>query len=345
MSEKWLIIGQGLAGSVLALQCQHQGIEFEIWNDEMQYCSSKYAAGLWNPVSFKRITAPEHIHDLLHHCTTFFERSNEILESTSFHHSPIHRIFPDAQYGRDWDMKSILTKYEHLLGTPEEKLPLWQQTFQSGRVLSSGWLNVPKFLENTRKHFQKSKQYLNLGKNEIAERLANEEAEKTYSRIIFCTGLAALPEVFHNIRIIPNKGHVLAIKTDQTIPQHIVHYGNFAIPTDNHRLRVGSSYEWEKSDTTVDNNIVDELTKKLREHLPIALNVESVQVGLRPTVIDRNPIIGTLPQQPQYGIFNGLGTKGVLQAPLMAHYLIEYLTKGAEIPKGFSIQRFYNNKN
>jgi glycine/D-amino acid oxidase-like deaminating enzyme len=152
--------------------------------------------------------------------------------------------------------------------------------------------------------------------------------------------LAALPEVFQNIRIIPNKGHVLSIKTDQAIPRNIVHYGNFAIPVDDHRLRVGSSYEWEKSDTTVDDNIVDELTRKLKEHLPIAFHVESVQVGLRPTVIDRNPIIGTLPKQPQYGIFNGLGTKGVLQAPLMAHYLIEHLTMGIEIPRMFSALRF-----
>jgi glycine/D-amino acid oxidase-like deaminating enzyme len=242
-------------------------------------------------------------------------------------------------------MKSILTKYEKLLGVPEEKLPLWKQPFQSGSVLSSGWLNVPEFLETTRAHFQKSKQYVNLGKHEIEERLADSETTMAYNQIIFCTGLAAMPKGFDKIRIIPNKGHVLAVKTEQTIPQRIVHYGNFAIPTDDHRLRVGSSYEWEKSDTTMDDNIVDELTEKLREHLPIALHVESVQVGLRPTVIDRNPIIGMLAHQPQYGIFNGLGTKGVLQAPLMAHYLIEHLTKGAEIPKGFSIQRFYNNKN
>jgi len=345
MSEKWLIIGQGLAGSVLAHQCQHQGIDIDIWNDETQYCSSKYAAGLWNPVSFKRITAPEHINDLLHHCTTFFERCNEVLGVKSFHHSSIHRIFPDAQYGRDWDMKSILTKYENLLGLPREKLPLWQQTFQSGSVLASGWLNVPEFLETTREYFQKSEQYLNLGKIEIEERLADSEITASYKRIIFCTGLAAMPKGFERIRIIPNKGHVLSVKAEQTIPQHIVHYGNFAIPTDNHRLRVGSSYEWEKSDTTVDENIVDDLTKKLREHLPIALHVENVQVGLRPTVIDRNPIIGTLPQQLQYGIFNGLGTKGVLQAPLMAHYLIAHLNNGVDIPKMFSIQRFLQENN
>jgi glycine/D-amino acid oxidase-like deaminating enzyme len=242
-------------------------------------------------------------------------------------------------------MKSILTKYENLLGVPEEKLPFWKQPFQSGRVLTSGWLNVPEFLETTREYFQKSQQYVNLGKQAIEERLADAEKKASYNRIIFCTGLAAMPNVFEKIRIIPNKGHVLAVKTEQSIPQHIVHYGNFAIPTDDHRLRVGSSYEWEKSDTTVDDNIVEDLMKKLREHLPIALHVENVQVGLRPTVIDRNPIIGTLPEQPQYGIFNGLGTKGVLQAPLMAHYLIEHLKDGIDIPRIFSIQRFLNEKN
>jgi glycine/D-amino acid oxidase-like deaminating enzyme len=186
---------------------------------------------------------------------------------------------------------------------------------------------------------------VNLCKQAIEERLADAEITASYKRIIFCTGLAAMPKGFEKIQIIPNKGHVLSVKAEQTIPQHIVHYGNFAIPTDDHRLRVGSSYEWEKSDTTVDDNIVEDLMKKLREHLPIALHVESVQVGLRPTVIDRNPIIGTLPEQPQYGIFNGLGTKGVLQAPLMAHYLIEHLKDGIDIPRMFSILRFLNEKN
>ncbi len=345
MSEKWLIIGQGLAGSVLALQCHHQGINIDIWNDETQYCSSKYAAGLWNPVSFKRITAPEHIHDLLHHCTTFFERSNEMLGLKSFHHSPIHRIFPDAQYGRDWDMKSILTKYENLLGVPEEKLPFWKQPFQSGRVLTSGWLNVPEFLETTRKHFKKSHQYFNIEKKLIEERLEDQKITNTFSRVIYCTGLSTMPMAFEKIRIIPNKGHILEVETEKDIPQHIVHYGNFAIPIAAQRLRVGSSYEWEKSDTEADKDIVEELTEKLQEYLPIGLHVKRVEVGLRPTVLDRNPIIGTLPQNPKFGIFNGLGTKGVLQAPMMAHHLISHLTNGTEIPKAFSVQRFFTNNN
>jgi glycine/D-amino acid oxidase-like deaminating enzyme len=345
MNEKWLIIGQGLAGSVLALQCQHQGIDFEIWNDETQYCSSKYAAGLWNPVSFKRITAPEHIHDLLHHCTTFFERCNVLLDTNCFHHSCIHRIFPDAQYGRDWDLKSILSKYERLLGSPDVPLSQWNQPFQSGSVLQSGWLNVPQFLDSTKRHFQNKDQYFNFDKSIINQKLSDNKTIAAFSRIIFCTGLSAMPAAFDKIKIIPNKGHVLDIETENPISNNIVHYGNFAIPLDSHHLRVGSSYEWEKSDTAVDEKIVEELSENIKQNLLIPFKVKGVDVGLRPTVIDRNPIIGTLPKQPQYGIFNGLGTKGVLQAPLMAHYLIEHLTQGVEIPKAFSIQRFYINKN
>jgi glycine/D-amino acid oxidase-like deaminating enzyme len=345
MSQQILIIGQGLAGSVLALQCERRGINVEIWNDESQYCSSQYAAGLWNPVSFKRITAPEHIQNLLHHCIDFFQWSNDYLNSHSFHHTPILRIFPDHQYANDWEIKSTLSKYENLLGSTAKILKHWRNDHQAGKVLSSGWLNVPLFLEATRKHFQSNNRYFQVSANALNEQLNKEETVHRFDHVIYCTGLAALPEVMDAIKIIPNKGHVLQVETSLPIDTEIVHYGNFAIPTGEQSLRVGSSYEWEKSDTTIDENIVATLTTNLEQTLQQSFSVKRVDVGLRPTVHDRQPIIGVWPQDKRWGIFNGLGTKGVLQSPLMAHLLLEHLTNGQPIPKPFSIDRFLQTKN
>jgi len=47
------------------------------------------------------------------------------------------------------------------------------------------------------------------------------------------------------------------------------------------------------------------------------------------------------PRHPQLAIFNGLGSKGAMQAPLRAAQMSKLLTeKGFELPNEVSVRRF-----
>jgi hypothetical protein len=55
--SKYLIVGQGLAGTLLAFSLLEKGEEVLIADDYAHASASQVAAGMWNPVTFKRLAA------------------------------------------------------------------------------------------------------------------------------------------------------------------------------------------------------------------------------------------------------------------------------------------------
>ena len=87
-----------------------------------------------------------------------------------------------------------------------------------------------------------------------------------------------------------------------------------------------------------------ELIDKLCKILKIPFDVIDHQAGIRPTVIDRRPIIGLHPEFQQIGIFNGMGTKAVMIAPYFAREFYNYLEGSCSLHKEVCIERFYKYK-
>ena len=65
------------------------------------------------------------------------------------------------------------------------------------------------------------------------------------------------------------------------------------------------------------------------------------EVGIRPTVIDRRPLLGKHPEFDNILIFNGLGTKGVMLAPYFAQHLVDFIEGNIlELEGEVNINRF-----
>jgi len=105
-------------------------------------------------------------------------------------------------------------------------------------------------------------------------------------------------------------------------------------------FRVGSTYEWGTTDPNPTQDKRLDLEEKLRNILQVPFTVVLHEAGVRPTVLDRRPLIGLHPRHQALGIFNGLGTKGVLMAPLQAKEFVSFLLDGASLSPEASIQRF-----
>ena len=64
------------------------------------------------------------------------------------------------------------------------------------------------------------------------------------------------------------------------------------------------------------------------------------KASIRPTTIDRRPIIGSHPKYKNIYILNGLGSRGVLIAPTLSHWLYKHIYKGSPILREAHINRF-----
>ncbi|HNS43565.1 MAG TPA: hypothetical protein PKN22_12475, partial [Taishania sp.] len=81
----------------------------------------------------------------------------------------------------------------------------------------------------------------------------------------------------------------------------------------------------------------------LLEHLT-CLTDQPVEVldqiaGIRPTTVDRRPLMGLHPEFNKLAVFNGLGAKGFLLAPLLSKEMCAYLLEGKDLDKECVLQR------
>ena len=66
--------------------------------------------------------------------------------------------------------------------------------------------------------------------------------------------------------------------------------------------------------------------------------------GVRPTVKDRRPLVGTHPIHSQLHVLNGLGTRGVMLGPYLANQLFQLIEENIPLEKEIDIVRCYKKK-
>ncbi len=82
------------------------------------------------------------------------------------------------------------------------------------------------------------------------------------------------------------------------------------------------------------------LITQLQKVLKVSFEIVEHQAGIRPTVNDRRPLIGLHPKYTAVGVFNGLGTKGVMLAPYFANQFFDFLENKIPLHKEVDIARF-----
>jgi glycine/D-amino acid oxidase-like deaminating enzyme len=120
----------------------------------------------------------------------------------------------------------------------------------------------------------------------------------------------------------------------------IINTSIFILPLGDNLFKVGATYNWEdKTDLPTEDGKV-ELVERIREILQCEFEIVSHFAGVRPTVKDRRPLLGTHPSHKNIHILNGLGTRGVMLAPAMALDLFNYIENQKPLDKSVDIQRY-----
>jgi glycine/D-amino acid oxidase-like deaminating enzyme len=85
------------------------------------------------------------------------------------------------------------------------------------------------------------------------------------------------------------------------------------------------------------------LKSKLNSLINCNYNIISHLAGVRPSSIDRRPIIGAHPEYKNLFVFNGLGTKGVMLAPYFSENFVNFYLKNEPLMDDVNVKRFYSN--
>jgi glycine oxidase len=349
LDTDFIIVGQGIAGSILSLSLIKAGYSVAVINQPNLSSSSKVAGGIWNPIVFKRLTKSWMADDLVPELISFYTYWEQQFNTSLICNREIIKPFTEEQEKNLWIKKSADKDIENVFLDKETyenyQLDENYQVKSYSKVLHAGNLDVPKFLECT-------KQYINQSHTFIEEEFDHNQLDVSAAKvsyksisakqIIFCEGyLISKNPYFNWIPMKPAKGETLTIESKHiNLNTDIFNKGFFIMPIGNHLFKVGATYEWNDLNDLPTEKAKQELITKINAVVSSPYKIISHEAGVRPSVIDRRPVIGPHPVYKHIYVFNGLGTKAVMIAPYFAKQFVDYLQNKANIDADVNSNRF-----
>ena len=344
MAQKALIIGAGLAGTCMAHQLLSNGLEVVLMDTGTNH-SSAIAAGMVNPMVFRRMNKSWRLDEFLPEAKAFYIQIQQQLATSFFHPIVIRRFFSSEQERMLWEEKSQDQEFFNYL----EKITSQDlqntdaiNTYGSGRVKNAFWINASMWVDQNRAFFQANG---NLILNEFEAKKWQPATRtyhgQTYDFVLFCLGYRQKEEAtFSYLPLQQTKGQTMLIESQQINAKESLNRKCFVLPLGADRFRVGATYEWNNATLNCTPEAKIQLEQNLAALGTYAYQLQEQNAGVRPTVLDRRPLLGEHPQWRGVYILNGLGTKGYMMAPTLARELTEHILTNKPLHPETAISRF-----
>ena len=345
MKYDYIIVGSGLASIMFAEQLRLHKKSFIVISNRSQQ-ASVVASGLYNPVVLKRFTATWNAAPHIELAIPKYAALERLLGIKLDYVLPIHRVFNSVKEQNNWFLacdKPVLTPFLNpkLIDT---KNPSIKAPFGLGEVNHTGRIDTQLLIESYRDFLINLNQF----KEETfdyKDLIENSEGVEYHSvkahRIVFTEGFGIHKNhFFKHLPLEGTKGELITIHAPTLKLDSILKSSIFVIPMGEDRYLVGSTYEWTDKTNDPTQKAKTELLEKLERLIDCKFEVVDQRAGIRPTVVDRRPLVGQHPNHKSMYVLNGLGTRGVLVAPSMAEALYNSIEKNTPLPEEIDINRF-----
>lgn len=342
----YLIVGQGLAGTLLAWFLLSEKKSVKIIDHPRPNAASQVAAGIMNPITGHRFVKSWMIENLFPFAETTYREIEAFLGQKFYYKKNIVRGIFLEKDEKAWWLRTADETYQKYFN---ENLDFGEFEGKIGEALSwceltkSGQTDVPKLVNSFRNHFKKEEildeqlfDYQEIITKDNSIIYKNIEAEK----IIFCEGIEAEKNPwFGYLPFKGSKGEVLIIRIPNADFSRMLKHKIFLVPLGDNLYWTGSFYDRDYETEKPTEKGRKYLEEKLRLALKIPFEIIEHKSAVRPTVKDRRPFLGLHPEFPQLAIFNGLGTKGASLGPYFAKEMTDFLVSGKALNREADIRR------
>lgn len=341
----YIIVGNGLAGIAFAEAALHNNKYILVFDNNSQ-TSSKIAAGIYNPIILKRFSVVGEAQEQLTLLKYFYSNLEKKLNIKLDYQIPVLRKFFSVEEQNNWFLahdKPILTPFldATLCFSNFNNI---DSPFGFGKVLQTGFVNTSFlleaytfFLKRNNLLVQETYDYQFLQIHDDYIEYKNNKAKN----IVFAEGFGLHSNpFFKHLPLDGTKGEIIVIKALDLDLDVILNASLYVVPLGNYLFKIGATYEWEDKSQNPTENGKLELITKLKDIITCEFEVMEHLAGIRPTVKDRNPLVGSHPTHKNLHILNGLGTRGVMLAPFLAQKLYDSIENGIALPKEMDCNRY-----
>jgi glycine oxidase len=347
MEVDFLLVGQGIAGSLLSYRLIKAGHTVHVIDQPGNNNCSRVAAGIYNPVTGRNLVKTWLADEMFPEIEAFYRELEGELGGSFLHHKAIYRPFASVEEQNEWMARSGEDEFKRYIKRIKTSPSYVEVNDPFGGLLlgESGYVDINVMLDHFVFWLEKkggiSQEQLDENQLKVSEEGIIYK-EINAKRLVYSNGMGALnSKYFQWLPLIPNKGEILVIKQDFT-PHEIINRGVFRLTLPDTTIKVGSTYYPGDITEGPTDKAREELLEKLKNlvDMPVKEIVEH-KFGIRPTTSDRRPILGKHPKYRNVYMFNGLGAKGVSLAPYFSKIMLDLLVVEKDPPKEVNISRFF----
>ena len=345
----YLILGQGLAGSLLAWHLLRAGQRVLVLDDKHRSSSSMVAAGLVNPLAGMRFNCAPRTPQWLASAHAFYDELGGHYGRRYFHAIDMQRLFRSAEQVRFYQRQVERESSRPYLGgrlATDQFDPGIRAPHGGFAQTQTGYLDMPQILADLRDWLSQQHAYAARAVPYAAISVSDSGIhidELQAKRLVFCEGYRMRENPwFSSLPLQPDKGEFLQLRSERRLCRHIINGAHMLIPLGGGNYRFGATHEH----TLTDNHPTAAAREQLQAGLQALLDqTEDIQVdaqhaGVRPATSDRHPFVGQHPQLPGLYLFNGFGARGALSIPWYAQQFSAHLLHRQAIPEEADIKRY-----
>lgn len=327
-----LIVGQGIAGTLLAWEFERAGIAFAIADPGHAHSASQIAAGIINPITGQRFVRSWRIDSLLPMARVAYRELEEALGLTLWHEMRVRRLFADERERRIAQDKYARGEFSSYVTTGVDEAGFW--------IERAARIDLPTLLAAARERWR-ARGWL---KNEAVSVKAELE---NFHLVVDCTGAAAArgsagDSKFGRVPWEFSKGEMLVLAVDGLEAGVVLNQGHWILPVGPGTAWVGATHEPKFDDLAPTARGRAALEASAVALLGRPFSVTGHYAGVRVNLPDKRPLAGRSPTEPRLGVSNGLGAKGALWAPMLARQWVNHLTEGVPFDPEIDLGRFAN---
>ena len=342
-----LILGQGLAGTLLSFRMLQAGVDHRVIDRGHQQASSNVAAGIVNTVTGRRFVKAWKIDELLKGLSVY-QDLEKLLNVELLSKITVYRDLSEVSALNQWDMRRSSEDYSSFMGKPKADLQLPATVPKIvGPTLKAAQVNLRELIIAYRLFLQE-KGWLIEAELNIDNATKHKDVWQiggfAAKRIIDCTGAAARSSVtWHKLPWRGTKGEAFRFSLKEMPRDMAIKMRHFICP-------VGTTDEVWLGATNQDHFERETPSHYGEEHIRAQASAFGITIpknyehlaAVRPTVKDRRPLVGQHPTKSGLWICNGFGTKGTSLGPYCtANLLLSMLRKQSLDPEIDIANRFY----
>jgi len=323
MRAEILIIGQGLAGTLLAWEFERAGIPFVIADAGHAHAASRVAAGIINPITGQRIVKSWRLDTLLPIARETYQALERELGIPLWREMRVRRLYLNESERRilaEKQAKGDLADY----ASATDGDGFW--------IEGAARIDLPALIGAARSR------WLSAGKLR-EERVDFAATRDAHELVIDCTGAAGGPFGFVPWQF--SKGECLNIAIEGLAPDVVLNRRHWVLPLGPGIAKVGATHQPARRDQVLTAEARAALEASVAAMSPQAFTVTDHEAGVRVYLADKKPAIGRHPSDPRLGVFNGLGAKGALFAPGLARQWVGHLIDGTPFDSELDVGRLW----